>query len=159
MNTLSSIYDHKLYLFSAYKSLWFSNTSIESYKNSAYEVEKSFFSPLCGVLKEDCKYCNKKNSNNNNIKSMQSYLAQVFLLLSYIWKAHTFSVPSIHTPRCTSWWSIVSIEVCNRKHEVILASSQAFFFLWCFPASIYLVFLALFLLLYSAYSKEGQNRF
>lgn len=68
---------------------------------------------------------------------MQSYLAQVFLLLSYIWKAHTFSVPSIHTPRCMSWWSIVSVEVCNKKHEVILASSEVVFFLMMSPC-IYL---------------------
>lgn len=59
---------------------------------------------------------------------MQSGLAQVLQLLCCIWKAHTFSTPSIRTPSCVRWWAIVSLQVCNKKHEVILASSGAFFF-------------------------------
>lgn len=73
------------------------------------------------------------------IKSVQSGLAQVLLLLCSVWKAHTFSTPSVHTPSCVRWWAIVSLQVCNKKHEVILASSQAysFFFLVTSPC-IYL---------------------
>lgn len=86
---------------------------------------------------------------------MQSYFAQVFLLLSYIWKAHTFSVPSIHTPRCMSWWSIVSVEVCNKKHEVILASSEVVFF--SYDVSLHL-FIQFSLLYFCFYIQHIQKR-
>lgn len=89
---------------------------------------------------------------------MQRYLAQVFLLLCYIWKAHTFSTPSIRTPSCVRWWPIVSLEVCNKKHEVILASSGALFF-FPFPYDVSLhLFIQFSLLCFCFYIRHIQKR-
>lgn len=87
---------------------------------------------------------------------MQSGLAQVLQLLCHIWKAHTFSTPSIHTPSCVRWWAIVSLQVCNKKHEVILASSGAFFF---FPYDVSLhLFIYFSLLCFCFYIQHIQKR-